>query len=201
LPEPLPLAVPSELARRRPDIRAAEELLHAASARVGVAQANLYPQITLSANLGTLAAQAADLFGPHTGFYLLGVSVAQPLFHGGELQAKRRAAVAAYDQAGAAYREVVLQGLQEVADAMRALEADARRLRDRTEAADQARLALEISEARHRAGGISTHALLGAQRKLASALVDRTQADADRAADAAALLQALGGGWWKETTD
>ena len=198
LPEQLPLALPSELARRRPDIRAAEALLQAAAARVGVATANLYPQLTLSATAGTLAADAGKLFGPGSAFTLLGASLAQPLFHGGELQARRRAAIAAYEQASASYREVVLQGLQEVADALRALEADARTLQQRTLAAEQAGAVHAIAQARHRAGGISDHELLAAQRRLQAALLDRTQAAADGAADAAALLQALGGGWWAE---
>jgi len=198
LPAELPLTVPSELARRRPDIRAAEALLGQAGAQVGVATANLYPQITLSATAGSLAASAGDLFGSGTGFYLLGASLAQPLFRGGELQARRRAAVAAYEQAGAAYKEVVLQGLQNVADVLRALEADARRLRERAEAAAQAQRVHDVAAARYQAGGISQLALLDAQRQLHNATIERTQAVADRYADSAALLQALGGGWWKD---
>ena len=139
LPTELPLSLPSELARQRPDIRAAEALLQQAGAKVGVATANLYPQITLSATVGSLAANGSDLFGSGSGFYLLGASLTQPIFRGGELQAKRRAAVAAYEQAGAAYQEVVLQGLQNVADVLRALEADAKKLQQRADAAAQAR--------------------------------------------------------------
>ena len=197
LPAELPLTLPSDLARQRPDIRAAEALLQQAGERVGVATANLYPQIVLSANVGSLATQAGDLFGGGTLFYLLGASLAQPIFHGGELQARRRAALAAYEQAAAAYRQVVLQGLQNVADVLRALEADGLRLKDRAEAAQQAREQHRIVAARHQAGGVSVYALLDAERKLQSALVDRTQALADRYADSAALLQALGGGWWQ----
>src|SRR5262249_964171 len=112
LPAELPLSLPSELARQRPDIRAAEALLQQAGAKVGVATANLYPQLTLSANVGSIgSSNGGDLFGSGSGFYILGASLAQPLFRGGELQARRRAAVAAYEQAGAAYQEAVLQGL------------------------------------------------------------------------------------------
>lgn len=198
LPAALPLSLPSELARQRPDIRAAEALLHQATARVGVATANLYPQITLSATLGSLAANGGDLFSSGSGFYVLGASLTQPIFHGGELQAKRRAAVAAYEQAGAAYQEVVLQGLQNVADVLRALEADAKKLKERAEAAAQARAYHDITSARYKAGGVSYYFLLDAQRRLHGALIDHTQALADRYADSAALFQALGGGWWKE---
>ena len=197
LPPELPLGLPSELARQRPDIRAAEALLQQAGARVGVATANLYPQITLSANVGSLASNGGDLFSSGTGFYLLGASLTQPLFHGGELEAKRRSAIAAYEQAGAAYQEAVLQGFQNVADVLRALEADASKLKDRTEAATQARTYHDITSARFKAGGVSYFFLLDAQRKLHGALIDRTQALADRYADSAALFQALGGGWWQ----
>ncbi|HET7525133.1 MAG TPA: efflux transporter outer membrane subunit [Burkholderiaceae bacterium] len=198
LPTELPLSLPSELARQRPDIRAAEALLQQASAKVGVATANLYPQITLSATAGSIgSSNGGDLFASNSGFYLLGASLAQPLFHGGELQARRRAAIAAYEQAGAAYREVVLQGWQNVADVLRALDADAKKLAERADAAAQAQRVHDIVAARYRAGGVSQYALLDAQRKLHGALLDRTQAVADRYADSAALLQALGGGWWK----
>ena len=198
LPAELPLSLPSELARQRPDIRAAEALLHQASARVGVATANLYPQITLSANVGSLAATGSDLFSSGAGFYILGASLTQPLFHGGELEAKRRSAIAAYEQAGAAYQEVVLQGFQNVADVLRALEADAKKLKERSEAVTQARTYYDITSARYQAGGVSYYFLLDAQRRLHGALIDRTQALADRYADSAALFQALGGGWWRD---
>jgi len=198
LPSELPLSLPSELARQRPDIRAAEALLHQASARVGVATANLYPQITLSANVGSLASNGGDLFSSGSGFYVLGASLTQPLFHGDELQAKRRAAVAAYEQAGAAYQDVVLQSFQNVADVLRALEADAKKVKERTDAATQARTYHDITSARFKAGGVSYFFLLDAQRKLHGALIERTQALADRYTDSAALFQALGGGWWQD---
>ena len=198
LPPELPLSLPSELARQRPDIRAAEALLRQAGARVGVATANLYPQITLSANAGSLASSGGDFLSGGTGFYLLGASLAQPIFHGDELQSRRRSAVAAYEQAGAAYQEAVLLGFQNVADALRALETDAVKLRDRSDAAAQARIYHDIISTRYEAGGVSFLSLLDAQRKLRGARLEQTQAIADRYADSAALLQALGGGWWKE---
>jgi NodT family efflux transporter outer membrane factor (OMF) lipoprotein len=197
LPSELPLSLPSELARQRPDIRAAEALLYQASARVGVATANLYPQFNLSANVGSLATAASNWFTLGTGFYLLGAQLTQPLFRGGELRAKRRAAIAAYEQAGAAYKEVVLQGLQNVADVLRALEADAEKLEQRAEAAKHARKYYEIAAARYEAGALSHYSLLVAQQELEGALREQTQAVADRYADSAALLQALGGGWWQ----
>jgi len=196
LPAELPLSLPSELARQRPDIRASEALVQRAAANVGVATANLYPQLTLSATLGSLTTHPGDLFGGGTAFSLLGASLAQPIFRGGALQAERRAAIAAYEQAAAAYREVVLRGLQDVADVLRALEGDAAKLAERARAADAARSQHAITAARFDAGGVSQVALLDVERRLRSALLDRTQAVADRYADSAALLQALGGGWW-----
>jgi NodT family efflux transporter outer membrane factor (OMF) lipoprotein len=198
LPAQLPLSLPSELARQRPDIRAAEAMLHQAGEQVGVATAHLYPQITLSATVGSIATHSGDLLSGDNLFSLLGASLTQPIFHGRELQAKRRSAVATYEQAGAAYKEVVLNGLQNVADVLRALEADAQKVHDRAEAAEQARSYQEIVVARYKAGGVSYYTLLDAERRLHAAQLDRTQAVADRYANSAALLQALGGGWWKE---
>ncbi len=122
----------------------------------------------------------------------------QPIFRGGELQARRRSAVAAYEQAAAGYQEAVLQGLQNVADALRALEADGGRLKERADAATQARRFRDIAAERYKAGGVSEAAMLDAARQYHRALIDQTQAVADRYADSAALLQALGGGWWRE---
>jgi len=196
LPAELPVSLPSELARQRPDIRAAEALLTEAAARVGVATANLYPQLTLTAQLGSLTTSAGDLFSSGTAFGLLGGSLVQPLFHGGELEAKRRSAIAAYEQAGAAYQETVLQGFRDVADTLRALESDAARLKERAAASAQARRYRDIAAQRYKAGGVSQAAVFEAARQYQRAQVDQMLALADRYADSAALLQALGGGWW-----
>jgi len=198
LPGELPLGVPSQLARQRPDIRAAEAVLARAGAQVGVATANLFPQLTLSAQLGTLGTGADGLFAGGSGFYFLGASLLQPLFRGGELQARKRSAVAAYEQASATYREAVLLGFQNVADALRALEADAAKVRERADAVDRARGYRDIVARRMNAGGASQAATLEATRHYHRALLEQTQAEADRYADSAALLQALGGGWWQE---
>ncbi|HKQ98966.1 MAG TPA: TolC family protein, partial [Candidatus Polarisedimenticolia bacterium] len=196
LPEDLPVSVPSELARQRPDIRAAESLLREASARVGVATANLYPKITLSANGGSLATTVGSLFSSGSGFYILAGTLVQPIFRGGELRAKRRAAEAAFAQSGAAYQEVLLQGFQNVADILRALEADALIVHERTEAAKEARAYFEIISERYKAGGVSELTLLEAQREHRRAGVEQVRAVATRYVDSAALFQALGGGWW-----
>ncbi len=196
LPGELPVTLPSELVRQRPDIKAAEALMHEASARVGVATANLYPQIKLSAIGGSLTTVFSSFLGPGTGFYLAGVSLSQSIFHGGELKAQKRSAVAALDQAGEAYHQTVLSGFQNVADTLVALDADAKTLHERADSATLAKNAYDITSQRYDAGGVSLLTLLDAERQLHSANLDQTRAIADRYADSAALFQALGGGWW-----
>ncbi|WP_367394857.1 efflux transporter outer membrane subunit [Cupriavidus sp. Agwp_2] len=197
LPDTLPVSLPATLARRRPDIRAAEALLHQASADIGVATANLYPQVTLSASGGSQATAARDLFSS-LNVWSLAAGLVQPVFRGGELQARKRAAEAAYEQALAAYQQAVLQGLQDVADSLRALEADAATLRERADNARQARDTLTVVSEQYRLGGVSQLAVLDAEREARQASLDLAQSRADRLADSAALLQALGGGWWQE---
>jgi len=196
LPQELPVSLPSSLVRQRPDIRAAEELLHAASARIGVATANLYPQLTLTGSVGTEATRFRDLFGAGTSVWGLGAGLLQPLFRGGELTARRRAAIAAYDEAAALYRETVLEAFQNVADVLRALDVDARTLKAQADAEAAARAALELAREQFRLGAASYLTLLNAERQHQQARIVLVQAQAARFADSAALFQALGGGWW-----
>jgi len=196
LPEELPVSLPSSLVRQRPDIRSAEELLHAASAKVGVATANLYPQITLSARYGTETAQIGDLFRPGTAVWGVGAGLLQPIFHGGALEATRRAELAGFDQAAAQYRETVLQAFRDVADVLRALDYDAMTVKAQGEAEGAARDTLEIAKKQVRYGATSNLSLLNAQRQYHLARILLVLAQADRFADTAALFQALGGGWW-----
>jgi NodT family efflux transporter outer membrane factor (OMF) lipoprotein len=196
LPVELPVSLPSSLVRQRPDIRAAEELLHAASARVGVATANLYPKITLSGNIGSNAVTIEDLFSSGSSIWSLGAGLLQPLFRGGELSAKRRAAIAAHYQAIAQYRETVLTAFQNVADSLRALEFDAITLRAQADAELAARETLEITQEQFRLGAVSSLNLLVAQRLFQEAHISLVKARAARFADTAALFQSLGGGWW-----
>jgi NodT family efflux transporter outer membrane factor (OMF) lipoprotein len=196
LPEELPVSLPSSLVRQRPDIRSAEELLHAASATVGVATANLYPQITLSARYGTGASQIGDMFGPGTAAWGIGAGLLQPIFRGGTLEAERRAAIAAFDQAAAQYRETVLQGFRDVADVLRALEYDAMTLKAQAEAEAAARDTLDIARMQVRFGATSYLSLLNAQRQYFLARILLINVQSVRFADTAALFQALGGGWW-----
>ena len=199
LPEELPVSLPSSLVRRRPDVRASEALLHQASAQIGVATANLFPQISLTGSYGSITTQVEDLFSNGTNIWSVGAGLLQPVFHGGELMAKRRAAVAAYDQAAAQYRETVLRAFQNVADALRALEADAGALKAQAEAEAAARDGLDLTQKQFQLGAVSTLSLLNAERQVQQTRVSLVQAKAARYADTAALFQALGGGWWNRT--
>jgi NodT family efflux transporter outer membrane factor (OMF) lipoprotein len=196
LPEELPVSLPSSLVHQRPDILASEALLHAASAQIGVATANLYPQITLSAGAGLEAATFGELFNSGAGIWNFGGGLLQPLFQGGQLTARRRAAIAAFDQARAQYRETVLFAFQNVADVLRALEFDARTLSAQKEAESAARGTLDLTREQYRMGGVSYLALLIAERQYQTAWIGLVRAQATRFADTAALFQALGGGWW-----
>lgn len=192
LPQELPLSVPSALVRQRPDIRASEALLHQASANVGVATANLYPQIELSGSGGALGTSLIS----GGGIWNVGGALAQPIFNGGALRAEQRRAQAAYEEAGSVYKQTVLVAFQQVADTLCAIEHDAQALAARTDAANQADASFRIAAERYRDGGISQRALLDAQRQKLQTSLDQTAAAANRYADSAALLQALGGGWW-----
>ena len=196
LPETLPVSLPSALVRQRPDILAADAVLHQASAQIGVATAALYPQITLSASYGAEALAPSQVFKPGSTIWSLGAGLLQPVFHGGQLSAQKRAAEAAYEQAGAQYRETVLLAFQNVADSLRALDHDATGLRAQTDAWRAASDSLDLTRGQYRVGGVSYLSLLDAQRQYQQTVTSLAQAQASRYADTAALFQALGGGWW-----
>ena len=196
LPEELPLTLPSEFVRQRPDIQASEALLHQASAQVGVATANLYPQITLSGSAGPAATKIGDLFSGGAFLWNIGAGLVQPIFNGGALRARQRGAVAAYEQASAQYKTVVLNAFQTVANTLTALEADAQALRAQADAELQSRQSLDIVTRQFQIGATNYLALLDAQRTHQQTRIALAQAQAARYADTAALFQALGGGWW-----
>ncbi|MEN9916450.1 MAG: hypothetical protein RLY40_382 [Pseudomonadota bacterium] len=196
LPTTLPLSVPSALVRQRPDIRAAEALWEAANAQVGVATANLYPQVTINGSWGKSNTVGSKVFGSQSNLWNIGAGLFQPLFRGGALLAERRAAIAAYDAAAAQYRETVLQAFKNVADTLRAIEADAREMRAQKQAETAAYANLYLVKQQFRLGGVSYLSLLDAQRQYQQTRISLVQAEASRYADTAALFQALGGGWW-----
>jgi len=197
LPEDLPVSLPSSLVRQRPDIMASEALLHAASAQVGVATADLYPKITLTGSYGYESTKLGGLFDSGANIWSIAAGLTQPVFHGGELNAKRRAAIAAYDQAGAAYRETVLLAFRDIADVLRALEFDAATLKAQGDAAEAARRSLELTQRQFELGAVGYPSLFNADRQYLQARINLVQAQAARYSDTAALFQALGGPWWK----
>ncbi|HEX7932919.1 MAG TPA: efflux transporter outer membrane subunit [Paraburkholderia sp.] len=192
LPLDIPLTLPSTLARARPDIRASEALLNQASANIGVATANLYPQFALSAGIGSERTRIRDIVNG-LNIWNIGLNLTQPIFHGGELHAKKRAAQAAYEAALASYRQTVLEALQQVADSLTALQNDAQELQARAEAAEQAQASLSVARRQYAVGGISQFSLLDAERQVLQTAIDQTRAEANRFTDTAALFQALGG--------
>jgi NodT family efflux transporter outer membrane factor (OMF) lipoprotein len=193
LPIDLPLGVPSQLVERRPDVRAAEAQLHAATAQVGVAIANLLPQFTITGDVGSSATLMSELFKAGTGFWSLGANATQTLFAGGTLIHRKRAADAALDQAGAAYKSAVLTAFQNVADALHALDADADALNAASRAENAAQRSLAVARHQLELGSVSYVALLISEQTYQQALVSLVQARTGRLTDTAALFQALGG--------
>lgn len=199
LPEKLPVSLPSNLVRQRPDVRASEALLHVASTNIGVATANLLPQFAItngSSNYGWADLFPSELFRPRSNIWSLTGSVTQPLFQGGALLAKRQAAIDSYQQAAAQYRQTVLTAFQNVADTLRALDEDAKTLHAQKRAELSAKKNLDLAQDQYRLGGADYLSLLNAQQQYQQVRLAVIQAKATRYNDTAALFQALGGGWW-----
>lgn len=196
LPADLPLTIPAKLVEQRPDIQAAQATLHQATARLGVAIANRWPQLTLSADIGSAAIDGAKFFTEPSSFWSVGAGLTAPIFHGNMLEHQRNAAEAAMDEAAAQYQSTVLNALRNVADTLRALQTDAEALARQVDAEDAAQGSLNLAHDRYEYGAISYLTLLDAERTEAQTHINLIQAQAARYADTAALLQALGGGWW-----
>ncbi len=198
LPQELPVSLPSKLVEQRPDVQASQAQLHQASAQVGVAIANMLPQITLSASYGNTVTDIGKLLdGP--GIWSLGAGLVQPIFKGGQLLHEKRAAEAAYQAAAAQYRGTVITAFQNVADALRALQSDAAALAAQLAAERSAADNLAISRRQYQDGAINYSTLLNAETTYQQAHINRVVAQATRFSDTAALFQALGGGWWNRT--
>lgn len=197
LPRKLPIGIPAELVRQRPDVRAAEASVHVASAQVGVAIANRLPQVTISGNSGSAGAESlGKLFTTGTAFWLLAGNAAQTLFDARTLENKQKAAQEVLTQSMAQYRSTVLVAFQNVADALSALQADAKALAAAIEAEQSAQRNIELIRTQVEQGQVSLPILLTAQQAYLNTSLARVQAEAARLADTAALFQALGGGWW-----
>jgi NodT family efflux transporter outer membrane factor (OMF) lipoprotein len=199
LPQDLPVSVASKLVEQRPDIRAAAANLHAASAQIGVAIANRLPQLSLTAALGTSPNAIGNAFTPYNQFFSVVGSVAQPIFQGGALLHRERAAKAGFDEAAAQYRATVIGAFQNVADVLRALQSDADALQAADTTEQTAAQSLEIARGQLKLGSIAYLSVLNAEQTRQTARLALVQAQATRLSDTAALFQALGGGWWNRS--
>lgn len=198
LPTDLPISLPSTLIEHRPDIRAAEEQMHAANALIGVAVSNRLPNVTIGfTNAGTAATTLSTLFRSNTQFWALAGIITQPLFDGGTLLHRQRYAQAIYQQAAAQYRLTVINAFQNVADTLKSIRLDAIALRTAKRAEHAARTSLNISRRQFTLGDTSTLVLLTNEQLYQQAKFNLIQAQANRLSDTVALFQALGGGWWR----
>ncbi len=199
LPSSLPVSLPSRLADQRPDIRAAEAALHAASAAVGAAEADRLPDLELTGSFGGASTTLADLLLHSNQAWAIAGGVTQPLFHGGALMHRQKAAEAGLDQARAQYRSTVIAAFQNVSDVLEAIDDDAAAYAAAIQTEAAARQALAIGQSRARLGAVSGADILVLEEALQAALSSRAQIQAARYADSVALYQALGGGWWDRT--
>ncbi|WP_206996629.1 efflux transporter outer membrane subunit [Trinickia mobilis] len=199
LPQELPVSIASKLVEQRPDILAAAATLHAASAQVGVAIANRLPQLSLTASFGTSPGAIANAFSPYNQFFTVIGKLSQPIFDGGTLMHRQRAAQAAFDQAAAQYRVTVIGAYQNVADVLRALQYDANTLQAAVTAEQAASRSLDLTQKQQQFGAMSNLDVLNAEQIEEAARLAVVQAQSARLADTAALFQALGGGWWNRS--
>ncbi len=199
LPRDLPVSLPSDVVRQRPDVRASEANLHAATAQVGVAIADRLPQFNITASAGatgSVLANLTSLTSPASAFWAIAGSASQVLFDGFSRAQRQRAAEAGLDEAAAQYRSTVISAFRNVADALQAVAADARVMRAAKRGEEAAKKNVELTRDQLRLGEASTLQLLNAQQTYLQALLSVAQAKANRYADTVALFQALGGGWW-----
>jgi NodT family efflux transporter outer membrane factor (OMF) lipoprotein len=196
LPPDLPVSLPSDLVRQRPDILSAEAQLHVASANIGVATAAMFPSFSLSGAYGAASSSLGNLSSSNARFWSIGPSVAVPLFQGGSLWFGRKAAIDAYQQAQANYRQTVLGAFAQVANSLKALEHDAEALQAQVDAQRTADAALRLSQTNYRAGLIAYPEVLVADVQDHEASIAYLQTVAQRQQDTVALFVALGGGWW-----
>ena len=204
LPPNLPVSLPSELARNRPDIQEAESYLHASSASIGVATADLYPHLTLSGLIGQTADSAGSPFGPGTALWSVASDLAGPLFHGGTLRANRRGAIDGYKASLAIYQQTVIKSFGQVADALQAINHDAEEYSAQDRALTAAGTSLRLNQEGYRQGEISVLQVLDAERAYQQALLGEIKARTAQYLDATQLFIALGGnsaGVFERTND
>jgi NodT family efflux transporter outer membrane factor (OMF) lipoprotein len=200
LPAELPVSLPSRLVRQRPDILAAEAQLHASSAAIGVATAQMYPSFPLSASIDTAALSATSLFERSSLVWTLAGGLTSPIFHGGALEAQKQEAIEGFHASLAVYRQTVLQAFGQVADLLRGLGHDAELADAERHALDAANAALELQRLSYSVGRTDILRLLDAERSYQQARLGYARAQTQRYLDSAQLIVAMGGGWWKDPT-
>jgi len=198
LPADLPVSLPSELVRQRPDILASEAFLHADSAAIGVATAQLYPSITISTSLAQTASTLGSLFEAAARTWAVGAELDQPIFHGGALAAQRRAAIDAYDAGLANWEQTIVAAFGQVADSLTAVEHDGQMVAASKQAVDIAKASVTLQRSSYAAGRTSALQLIVAEDTYSNVLQGYTRAIGQRLADTAQLFIAVGGGWWSE---
>jgi NodT family efflux transporter outer membrane factor (OMF) lipoprotein len=196
LPPELPLSLPSRLIDQRPDVRAAEAQLHAANAQVGAAIAAMLPQFSITGTDGGTADQFAWMFRTGGPFWAIVGGVSQPIFEGGTLLHKERAAKAVLRQAAAQYQSAVITAYQNVADTLHASRSDAEALAADVRAENSAKVTYDLTHRQLELGYVNYLSLLSAETAYQQTLLARVQGQAARYGDTVALFQALGGGWW-----
>ena len=199
LPTDLPLSVPSQLIEQRPDVRAAEEQLHSASAQIGVATANLLPSFTINGNAGYMNTALAGLLAPQNFFWTIAGNAAQTIFDGGTLYHQLKQSEDNYQAAAWTYRGTVVTAVQNVADTLHALQNDADALQAALQFQRAAQQSLRLAQQQLAQGAVNILVLFSAQQTYLPAVIQVVQARAARLTDTAALFQALGGGWWNLT--
>lgn len=196
LPQDLPLTLPSKIVEQRPDVRAAEEQLHFASAQAGVAIANTLPQFAITGAIGGMASTPGWMFRSGGGFFDLSANVAYTIFDGGTLRAKSRAAQQALIQASAQYRSTVMAALQNVADTLYTIQSDAKALKAAAALAEASQTSFDLASKQYQLGYVNYQTQLAAEQNYQQSVINLSQAQTNRLGDTAALYQALGGGWW-----
>jgi NodT family efflux transporter outer membrane factor (OMF) lipoprotein len=196
LPVDLPVSLPSQLIEQRPDVRAAQEQLHSASAQIGVAIANALPNFTINGNVGYINTALAGLLAPQNLFWTIGANATQTLFDGGTLLHQIQESKDTYNAAAWSYRGTVIGAVQNVADSLRALQNDADALKAARDFERAAKISFDLARQQMETGYANVLILLTAQSTYLNAVIAVVQARAARLSDTAALYQALGGGWW-----
>ena len=199
LPHSLPVSLPSNLVRQRPDIKVAEASLHEATASVGVSIANLLPQVSLSGSASTSATKTSSLFSGDALAWSVAASVSQKLLDGGSLFHQKEASVAQYEQSLALYKSVVNSAFEDVANALRAIQFDAKTLQAQSASEKAAHDSLTMAQEQYKTGAVDYPTVSNAQQTYQNAVIARVKAQATRYTDTVALYQALGGGWWNRT--